>query len=175
MLLLVINTDAEKLEILYKTYAKIMFSSAISVLHDKFLAEDAVHEAFISLSKNLDKINDISSPETKAYVCRSARTRAINILNSRNTEISSELSSDIPSDFDVFAEVCALADEELLSEAINALPPLYRDAVILRFLDGMKPKEIANALGENIETIKKRLTRASKMLKETLAKGGYDK
>jgi RNA polymerase sigma-70 factor (ECF subfamily) len=39
--------DKNKFEILYTTYRKLMFYVANRILKDQYLAEDAVHQAFI--------------------------------------------------------------------------------------------------------------------------------
>lgn len=41
-----------------------MFYVAHSILKDEHLAEDAVHQAFIKIIDNLDKINEITCPKT---------------------------------------------------------------------------------------------------------------
>lgn len=51
--------DEEKcnrLEALYNDHCSSMYTVAYRILNDKNLAEDAVQEAFINISKNLDKM-----------------------------------------------------------------------------------------------------------------------
>lgn len=52
-----------------------------------------------------------------------------------------------------------------LREALEALPEPYVGIVHLRFYEDMKIAEIADVLGENVNTIKTRLYRALKLLK----------
>ena len=47
--------DKQKFVILYETYRHLMMKVALNVLKDTFLAEDAVHEAFIKLRKTWKK------------------------------------------------------------------------------------------------------------------------
>ena len=47
--------DKQKFAILYETYRHLMMKVALNVLKDTFLAEDAVHEAFIKIAKNMGK------------------------------------------------------------------------------------------------------------------------
>ena len=51
--------DKQKFAILYETYRHLMMKVALNVLKDTFLAEDAVHEAFIKIAKNMEKIGEI--------------------------------------------------------------------------------------------------------------------
>ncbi len=53
-------------------------------------------------------------------------------------------------------------------DAVDALPPKYREVVMLRFLGGMTCKEIAEFLGEPAGTVRNRLFRALEMLRSKL-------
>ncbi|MCX7704328.1 MAG: sigma-70 family RNA polymerase sigma factor [Planctomycetota bacterium] len=60
-------------------------------------------------------------------------------------------------------------------DAVDSLPPRYREVVMLRFVGGMSCNEIAEYLGEPSGTVRNRLFRANKMLKlklRHLFKGG---
>lgn len=59
----------------------------------------------------------------------------------------------------------------ILTEAVGELKEKYRTVVHLFYYEGYKVKEIANLLEENENTIKTRLSRAKKVLKEKLADG----
>lgn len=57
-----------KFEMLYHSYKYIMHHVANGILQDRQLSEDAVHEAFIRIAKNLHKIGEIKCPQTKSFV-----------------------------------------------------------------------------------------------------------
>ena len=65
------------------------------------------------------------------------------------------------------------ANAEVLRAAIAALPLEYREALVLRELEGLAYKEIAGVAGVPIGTVMSRLARARKQLQESLTtKGG---
>ena len=65
------------------------------------------------------------------------------------------------------------ANADVLRAALEALPVEYREALVLRELEGLAYKEIAGVSGVPIGTVMSRLARARKQLQETLtAKGG---
>jgi len=64
------------------------------------------------------------------------------------------------------------ANAEILRAAIAALPVEYREALILRELEGFTYKEIAGVAGVPIGTVMSRLARARKQLQETLTAKG---
>lgn len=59
------DQDKEKFEKLYTQYRRLMQYVAHDILKDDYLAEDAVHTAFIKIIANLNKIGDISCHKTK--------------------------------------------------------------------------------------------------------------
>ena len=64
--------DQSKFEQLYLTYRGLMYYVAESILRNEQDAEDAVHDAFVAVAKN---ISNISEPESKnqslpRYHCR---------------------------------------------------------------------------------------------------------
>ena len=59
MLFLIFDTEEEKqlAIMLYEKYSKFMFKVAFDILNNNYAAEDALQQAFIKISKNLDKID----------------------------------------------------------------------------------------------------------------------
>ena len=65
----------------------------------------------------------------------------------------------------------ALAQKELakrLQSALDGLPFDQRTAIVLREIDGLSYEEIAYSLGVAVGTVKSRLTRARKALRQDL-------
>ena len=62
-----IETEAEqsKFELIYHEYFPLMFHIAYQILHHQQDAEDAVHQAFVSIAENITKIDQPLSPQTK--------------------------------------------------------------------------------------------------------------
>ena len=53
-------------------------------------------------------------------------------------------------------------------ESVNALEPIYRDVIVLRFFDALPPREIAKRLGSPVKTIHTRLERGLEQLRGKL-------
>lgn len=53
-------------------------------------------------------------------------------------------------------------------QAVQALPPAYRDVVYLHYYEGYTAPEIARILGKNVNTVYTRLTRARGLLRQAL-------
>jgi RNA polymerase sigma-70 factor (ECF subfamily) len=69
-------------------------------------------------------------------------------------------------------EVLALrhADREIVQQAIEELPLEYREAIVLRELEGLSYKEIAQVSDVPMGTVMSRLARARKQLEQRLIK-----
>ena len=65
-----IETDEDKTKFaqIYEKYRSLMFSVACRVLDNDADAEDAVHQAFVSIIDNLNKIKMVDSVSTKSYL-----------------------------------------------------------------------------------------------------------
>ncbi|MES2152565.1 MAG: RNA polymerase sigma factor [Pseudomonadota bacterium] len=60
-----------------------------------------------------------------------------------------------------------------LNDAILALPPIYRTALILRDVEELSTPDAAGKLGISIDAFKSRLHRARRMLRESMTGNGY--
>ena len=65
------DDEKSKFESLYLTYRKLMFHVANGILNDEGLAEDAVHQAFLKILENFDKVRNFLSQneELRCYYC----------------------------------------------------------------------------------------------------------
>lgn len=116
MLTLYLNTidytdDKEKFEKLYIKYRSKMYYVAMSVLHDRYDAEDALHNAFIAVAKNINKIANINSDETTAYLFRTAKNTALNVYSKKKRQAEREIL------VDNYCDIDNISDGELIGEA----------------------------------------------------------
>jgi RNA polymerase sigma-70 factor (ECF subfamily) len=61
------------------------------------------------------------------------------------------------------------ADRQRLQDALEELPVEFREALVLREIEGLSYKEIANVSGVPVGTVMSRLARARDRLKEKIA------
>ena len=94
-----------------------------------------------------------------------AHNTAIDLLRRRPGECLEDYPAHTPDALDTL-----LAGEraERLAAAIDALPALYREAVTLRFEEGMKLEEIAAVTRVPLSTVKSRVHRALETLRRDL-------
>ena len=66
-------------------------------------------------------------------------------------------------------QVLASADKETLRRALEELPDVFREALVLREIEGMSYKEIADVTSVSLGTVMSRLARARTRLRQSLS------
>ena len=162
--------DRDKFEIIYYSYRKRMVCEAYSVLHNSFDAEDAVHETFIKIARNIKAIDDPNSNKTLYYVLKAVKNTAINMYNKNKKS----------NDFVDIDTVQNMTDEDFLEKleisenydevvkAIRELNDKYRDVLFYHYVNEMKISDIAELLGRKKSTVQQQLVRGKKLLIESL-------
>jgi RNA polymerase sigma-70 factor (ECF subfamily) len=160
--------EQSKFEALYFEYRNLMFYITNKILNDRGLAEDAVHQAFIKVLENFDKVGEVYCHKTKSYLVTIVRNTAINMYNSRKRRPTVAIE-------EIFIAVdIGKANQgegiDELSVAILELPIIYRDVLKLKYIQGFSSTEIAEMLDISDDAVRKRLERAREKLGEILTK-----
>lgn len=155
-------SEKDKFEQIYTLYRGLMFYIARRILPGEADAEDAVHQAFVSIIENLKKISEVRCPKTRSYVVIITERKAIDILRSR-----SRLSPEAFEESTRGVEL-PLPGDGGLSDAMSRLPAAYREALLLRYYHGYTVREIAPMLGRKPGAVQKLLTRAKVALRKIL-------
>ena len=139
LLLLTFDTEDERelFNYLYQGYSDFMLRVAFHILHNHEDAEDVVHNAFLYVADNLDKINISDRQKTKSYLALITKHKAIDLIRTRHSEIPLE-------DYmAVLGRTVNWENEEFLSEAFLYLSEEYRNLLLLRFYYGYSIAKIA--------------------------------
>lgn len=163
------DSDKSKFERLYNTYKQIMFYKAKEVLRDNHLAEDAVHQAFINIIKNLDKIDENNCHKTKAFIVIVTENSAIDMYRKLKKEknipiddVEYEIKDMTYSAEDIFEE----NNESTIIKAITSLPVNYSLVIRLKYSHGYSDKEVSQILDITEDNVRKRISRGKKKLEE---------
>lgn len=165
--------DKAKFEQLYDRYMKQMYRVAFSVLHNQHDAEDAVHEAFVSLTDCLDGVKEIDSPQTKSLLSMITQRKAIDIYRAnqrrKNVPIEDTLNlTPAPS------QLQAIEDASDLARAIAMLPDSYREVILLRYDNGFSEREVGQICDLTESNTHKRIERAKKKLRKICDEMGIE-
>ena len=87
------------LELIYEKYRNRMYMAAYRIVKNPTVAEDVLHDTFVALSKNTEKLKNVDSLYTASYVTKAARNHALNtIKKAQQSNIVSIEEIDIVSD-----------------------------------------------------------------------------
>ena len=164
----IIETPEEKskLEQIYLEYRGLMLHVANSILHNEQDAEDAIHQAFIKIAENIQKIEQPVCPKTQGYVVTIAENKAIDQYRRLIKHPLVEMDDEIPGISPVYE------GENTLTACILKLPARYREMILLRYYHGYSVKEIADMMGISFSAASKLDQRAKKKLKDLYEKEG---
>jgi len=167
-------------EKLVKAFERMVYRVAFRFLNDETDASDVTQEVFIRVHRALPKFRGDSSLSTWIYAITANLSRNA-IRSKRNREKVQVLAPEQRQDQAPFWERVAdnrggpasrPAESGELNQAIQAalqgLPADYREAVILRDLEGLDYQEIAEALKTEVGTVKSRIARGRAILREKL-------
>lgn len=160
--------DKDKFERIYHQYKRLMLSCAYSILKEESLSEDAVHDAFMRILKNLNKIDKVDSPRTRGFVVVITENTAKTIYNRINRVKIVELDENIPMDENVEYNAEQNLTAEYIAEKISQLSENHRAVMTLRYINGLSDREIASLLGISHSLVRKRLERGRKALGKLL-------
>lgn len=157
----------DKFCILYEQYKNLMFYVANEILGDTRDSEDVVHQAFVKIIENLDKISEPKCPQTRAFVVTIVERQAIDLYRRRQNHSKVTFDDGLewePATFD--AEASHLRGD--LAAAMGALPVRYRQVLLLRYDSGYSEAEVAHMLSMSPANVRKTIQRARKKLAELL-------
>ena len=169
------DESKNKFEYIYHKYYRFMLRTASSIIRDSSLAEDAVHETFVQLLKEIDSLlKEIDSlridneKSLQSYLYILTRERTIDFL--RKWERRRGVLTDYEnrsSSFDNFKEPEEIALTNLqLNNAVSILsdmPSIYRRTLVLR-VKGYSIREIAQITNSSESNVKTRIHRARAIL-----------
>ncbi|MFT4038371.1 MAG: sigma-70 family RNA polymerase sigma factor [Thermomicrobiales bacterium] len=173
--------DARALEVLYDRYSGVVFSFSLRIVGDRQLAEEILQEAFFrawqqgsnfSAGKGsfitwmLSITHNLSIDEIRK------RKRRPQKADSEEPELVLAAVPDTGAGSDIEEEVWLGTLRDTIGGALAQLPAAQREAIEMAYFRGMTQREIAEALGEPLGTIKTRMRLGMQKLKDALGSDG---
>jgi len=163
------------IETLVADHSRMVFRIAYSILRNHHDAEDAAQECFLRIWKHKDHLHEIGNAKT--WLARIAWTTALDKRRSgrktvslndsgSGTELMESLSDGTPAADERIAE---RQKQELLQRLIAGLPEDLGETLELSTVQELNSAEIAEVMKIPEGSVRTRLFRARKQLKEKLA------
>ncbi|MBO0601611.1 RNA polymerase sigma factor [Sporosarcina sp. E16_3] len=155
--------DKDSFREFYEAYADYAIRTASAITRNREIAKDAVQETFIRVYRQISSYNPELPFEPWFY--RILTNECLRFLKKESPLSMFEL-PDLEND-------PSLAEESFdhlsdLYDTIQSLDDIHRIPIILKYVRGFTEKEIADILELNHNTVKSRLFKGRKRLKEQL-------
>jgi RNA polymerase sigma-70 factor, ECF subfamily len=169
-----ISDGADAIEVLVAEHAGMVFRIAYSILRHRDDAEDAVQECFLRVVKFRKRLGLVRNPKT--WLARIAWTTALDrrvaraARNQNNHPFDEAMLEQMPAHTVAMDEALARCElQELLESLVDALPEEIRYPLKLSTVHELNSTEIAEILGIPENSVRTRLLRARRLLKEKLS------
>jgi RNA polymerase sigma-70 factor, ECF subfamily len=177
LLRLMLAGDGGAFEQLYQRWQSPLYRFALRMSGSETIAEDVTQEVFLTLMRDGRQYSGRGS--FAAYIFTIARHGAWRRLQRERWFVRLEIEEGVESDAGLttdrlIAQADPLADltrdeiVEAVRRAVIALPPHYREVVLLCYLHELSYAEAAEVIGCELGTVRSRLHRARALLAEKL-------
>lgn len=162
--------DRSAFAVIVDRYKRQIYSITYSMTHNHADADDLSQDTFVKAYENLRKFRLGTS--FRSWLCRIAVNSCIDYLRHRkrfpedNLDAQAEMLPDANPDPQDNLESTELMDN--ITTAVNSLPKSQRTVVVLREMQGLGLKEIAEILKCSESTVRWRLHYARKKLQKKL-------
>jgi RNA polymerase sigma factor (sigma-70 family) len=149
-------------------YQGLVVGTALAVLKDFALSEDAAQETFLIAWKKLDTLRD--EKKLKGWLTIIARKTALGYLRKRRRECSFENAESLSVEPGLGPDGFAQKKNEiaLVAQALEALPEKYRLPLILFYREEESTREVAFLLGLEEATVRQQIHRGREMVRHLL-------
>jgi len=174
-----IARDGDAFRQIMKKYNQRLYRVARGILRNDADAEDVVQETYVRAFTHLDGFRGDSSLAT--WLSRITINEALGRLRARRPTVDlAAIESQPAAEIIQFPLASKSEDPEktmaqrqllhLVEQATDNLPEVYRIVFITRVIEGLSVEDTAEILGLRPETVKTRLHRARKLVREQLDK-----
>jgi RNA polymerase sigma-70 factor, ECF subfamily len=168
------EAEAPTVESLVADYSRMVFRIAYSILRNHHDAEDAAQECFLRVWKHKDRLHDVQNAKT--WLARIAWTTALDKRRGGRKMLSLDDGDPGAELLDSLSDSSPAADEQLvnrqkqqlLQRLIAALPEDLAETLELSTVQELNSAEIAEVMKIPEGSVRTRLFRARKQLKEKL-------
>jgi RNA polymerase sigma-70 factor, ECF subfamily len=164
----VLAGDADQYAVLVDGYKDLAYNIAFRMLGDADAAKDMAQESFIAAYNALGdfKFNSRFSSWLYRIVVNKCRDH---FRATKETVPVDEICEYIagPDHTPEQAASCRQTGDAV-QQALNGLPPDYREVIILKHIEGLDYREIAESLGVSVSALKVRAHRGREMLRKLL-------
>ena len=163
--------EVEAFGLLYDHYLPKIYRFVLLKVSHREEAEDLTHQAFLKAWENIDQYN-FKGYSFGSWLYRIAKNITVDYYRSLRTEVSTEEISELSVESFPFGSLDQKIEWEGLVQGIRQLKDVEQDVLIMRFVEDLSPKEIAEVIGKSEGAVKVIQHRAVNNLKKVIEKTG---
>lgn len=170
----------------YRNYLRLLARIEIGRrLQGKVDASDLVQETFLEAHRNFHRFQGTDEPQFACWLRQILSAKVANLVRhyfgtqGRDARLEEELAADVENSSRMGHELAASITSPsqqavrreqavLLADALNALPADYREAIILRHLEGLTFPEVARRMERTQDSVEKLWLRALARLRQAM-------
>lgn len=154
-------------EDIYDSHSDAVFRRCFFKTSNREVAKDITQEAFVRLWDYVSSGDKVDNP--KALVFKIANNLIIDYYRKKDSDsLDTMQEQGFDPGHDDHKQIFYSIDVGYALEIVDQLPEIYREAVILRYVEELQPREIAEILGESENVISVRIHRGLSKIQEVL-------
>lgn len=160
------NGDRNAFEVLLKRYYAVLFRYSSRFTKNRAMVEDCIQDVFIYIWEHRMSLSN--PPSVKFYLLKSVRNRMFLDLKEANRVVEHNPDTSFEEDIEkhLIREEIQVLNKTRLSSLLNLLPARQREALFLKYFEGLSVDEIGEIMGVNRQSAANFLYRALTTLRE---------
>jgi len=168
------ETDRENMAQIYEAHRAELLIRATKITINKEMAEDAVHNAFLSIIKHKDKLFRLSKRELRAQLIIIVKNKCIDLLRQRDyfsDESIDDMKHTVESDdLPVEDKIISAESYEAIREHMAKLDEQNLLVLEMKYIRGLTYKEIGEEMGITAKHVDTKIMRAKNKVRKLLEK-----
>jgi len=165
--------DYQAFEVIYRQVYPIMYRYALRIIPGTSLADQSIQNVFVRVWESRERLSEVENPQ--AYLLSSLRRELL--VEKRHSPKLLYLSDGLPlfsySPQDIkFQQEDAQLCQKTIARALNTLPERQREAIYLRFYEGLTLQEVADIMEVRGQSVQNFVYRGLVTLRENEALRG---
>ena len=159
------NGDSNAYKELFDSFYESLYAFSFNYVKDTYVAEEITENVMLTIWEKRDNLDPEKS--IKSYLYTSVRNASFDYLKKKNKMIPLDIDLHDTS-FSYEQQIIKEETHKLLIQALNSLPNKCKQVFEMCCIEGLKYKEVAEALQISVNTVKSQRSRAIELLKEDL-------
>jgi RNA polymerase sigma-70 factor (ECF subfamily) len=154
--------------LVYNKHKKRLYNYLLRITQSSSLAEDILHNTFIKLYENAERIQDLEKIEY--WLFNTARNEAMSQFRRIHHMASLEQAESVPAADDLISQIEINEIRSVIMDELNKMDVAQSEVFLLKEYSGMTYREVASIMHISEDLVKSRLFKTREKLKDVVSK-----